>query len=382
MKNDTFSLDRNFGGRWFAKEDGKVYETIPTGVLNAEGRMTYEDRLVSESRIDAQAALTATEYKKIDEVVTDTRMETNRFTAWLLSLTKNVIRFNGMNHKTFWYNRATGQTSSRSTMDLEDDAPGTSIATTEDGVCLPLEFADWQSNIRRDATASQSLGWDVNAEKARMAAESVAKGLDLRQINGWGGLSYRGVTVRGFRDVNDGATDPLHVHQAGTIALGGWLDKTNVTPAMIYADIVSMVRMLGLKKIPGPYVLVMPESLRFRLSETYSTTVNGATTSLWMKILEKPSAEIPNVLNITEIKLVPQMDETKGGGTPAAAEAYVLSLDPRYFRVLNYLPMQSFTIDLKGGISTKHRVTEGVCPLFKKDSAGYLGIVELEAPAT
>ena len=49
--------------------------------------------------------------------------------------------------------------------------------------------------------------------------------------------------------------------------------------------------------------------------------------------------------------------------------------------MLNYLAMQSFTIDLKGMISTKHRVAEGVCPLFKKNAAGTYGIVKLTAPA-
>ena len=376
---NSVMMDRNLGYRCFVNEkDGKVYETVPTGVLNADGKMTYEDKLVSESALDARAALTATEYKKVDAVVTDTASATNRFSTWLRSLTNNVDRFNGMDHKTYWYNIVTGQTtSSRSTMDLEDDAPGTTVATTEDGVPLPLEFADWQSNIRRDASASAAAGFDVSAQKAKFAAEAVAIGTDLRQINGWGGLTYKGVTVYGLRDVPTTA----HVHQAGTQLGGGWLSDS-VTPAMIYADITLMVKTMNVRKIPGPYVLILPESFRFRLAETYSTDANGNKKSLWMAILERPAANIPNVLNISEIKLVPEMDETKGGGTPTAGEAYLLSLDPRYFRVLQYLNMQSFTIDLKGGISTKHRVVEGLCPLFKKNANGYHGVVKLETSAS
>ena len=377
MSKQTCMMDRNLGFRCFVNEkDGKVYETVATGVLDDNGKMTWEDKLVSESAIDARAALTATEYKKVDSVVTDARTATNRFLTWMLSLTGNVERFNGMDYKTFWYNVQTGQTSSRSTMDLEDDAPGTTVATTEDGVPLPLEFADWVSNIRRDPSASAAMGYDVSAQKAKFAAEAVAKGNDLRQINGWGGLTYKGVTVYGFRDVPTTA----HVHQSGTIAGGGWLGSA-ATPATIYADICAMVKMMGLRKIPGPYVLMVPESFRFRLAETYSTDTNGNEKSLWMKILERPAANIPNVLNISEIKLVPEMDETKTGGSPTAGEAYLLSLDPRYFRVLQYLTMQSFTIDMKGGITTKHRVVEGACPLFKKNDKGYHGIVKLEAPA-
>ena len=375
--NNTFSLDRNLGGRWFAKEDGKLYETVATGVYGADGKMTYKDRLVSESQLDARAALTATEYKKVDEVVTDVRMQANRFVRWLLSLSANVVSFDGLSHKSYWYNRLTGQTSSRSTMDLEDDAPGTAIATEEDGVPLPLEFADWTSNIRRDSTASASLGWDYAAEKARFAAESVGVGLDLRQINGWGGLSYRGKIVYGYRDLPVTMT----VNQAGTIAGGGWL-SSSVTPAQIYADVASMVKLMNAAKIPGPYVLVLPESFRFRLAETFSTDVNGNDKSLWMKILEKPAADIPNVLGIVQIKLVPQMDQTFTGGTPACGEAYLQSLDPKYFRVLNYMPMQSFTIALKGTIATKHRVVEGVCPLFKTDTNSNYGMVKLIAPAS
>lgn len=378
MSNQNCTMDRNLGYRCFVNEkDGKVYETVATGIFDADGKMTYEDKLVSESTLDARAALTATEYKKVDQVVTDTRTSSNRFLTWMLSLTGNVDRFNGMDYKTYWYNILTGKTSSRATMDLEDDAPGTTIATTEDGVPLPLEFADWTSNIRRDPSASAALGWDVSAEKARYAAEAVAVGNDLRQINGWGSLTYKGVTVYGFRDVPTTAT----VAQSGTIAGGGWLGSA-ATPATIYADIASMVKLMGVRKIPGPYVLIVPESFRFRLAESFSTDAFGNSKSLWMKILERPAANIPNVFNIVDIKLVPQLDETKGGGTPAAGEAYLLSLDPRYFRVLSYLTMQSFTIDLKGGITTKHRVAEGACPLFKKNAAGYHGIAKLAAPAS
>ena len=376
---NSVMMDRNLGYRCFVNEkDGKVYETVPTGIVGADGKMTYEDKLVSESSLDARAALTATEYKKVDSVVTDVATAANRFSAWMRSLTSNVDRFNGMDHKTYWYNIVTGQTtSSRSTMDLEDDAPGTTVATTEDGVPLPLEFADWLSNIRRDASASAAAGYDVSAQKAKFAAEAVAIGTDLRQINGWGGLTYKGVTVYGLRDVPTTA----EVKQAGAIADGGWLDDA-VTPAQIYSDITLMVKTMNVRKIPGPYVLILPESFRFRLAETYSTDVNGNKKSLWMAILERPAPNIPNVLGISEIKLVPEMDETKGGGTPTAVEAYLLSLDPRYFRVLQYLNMQSFTIDLKGGISTKHRVVEGLCPLFKKNANGYHGVVKLETSAS
>ena len=377
---NSVMMDRNLGYRCFVNEkDGKVYETVPTGIVGADGKMTYEDKLVSESSLDARAALTATEYKKVDSVVTDVATAANRFSAWMRSLTSNVDRFNGMDRKTYWYNIVTGQTtSSRSTMDLEDDAPGTTVATTEDGVPLPLEFADWLSNIRRDASASAAAGYDVSAQKAKFAAEAVAIGTDLRQINGWAGLTYNGVTVYGLRDVPTTA----HVHQAGTISGYGWLDVEHVTPAQIFADITLMVKAMNVRKIPGPYVLILPESFRFRLAETYSTDVNGNKKSLWMAILERPAPNIPNVLGISEIKLVPEMDETKGGGTPTAVEAYLLSLDPRYFRVLQYLNMQSFTIDLKGGISTKHRVVEGLCPLFKKNANGYHGVVKLETSAS
>ena len=37
-------------------------------------------------------------------------------------------------------------------------------------------------------------------------------------------------------------------------------------------------------------------------------------------------------------------------------------------------------MDLKGAIATKHRVTEGVCPLFKTNIAGNYGIVKLASP--
>lgn len=375
---NSVTLSRSLGRRYFSKEDGKVYLTLPTGKVDGEGKPIYEDRVVSESGLDAAAALTATEYKKVDSVVTEIRNGTERFSAWLRGLGNNVVdAFDGMKHMTYWYQKKTGNTSSRMTMNLTDDAPGTTVESAEDGTPLPLEFADWQTEIRQDPSASLAAGYDVAAEKARLAGDAVAIGLDLRQINGWGGLTHKGVTAYGFRDVP--AT--LTLQQAGTIGAGGWL-ATGVTTTQIYTDIKNMVKLADLAKIPGPFVLVLPNSFRHRLAETYSTTVNGEEKSLWMKILEKPAANIPNVLNITEIKLVEQMDETKGGGTPAAGEAYLVSLSPRYFRVLNYLPMQSFTMSLKGELATKHRVAEGLCPLFKKDTANNYGVVKLLASAS
>lgn len=373
---NNVTLNRDLGFRYFSKEDGNLYVTVPTGQFDSDGKPIYEDRVVSMSGLDAQSALTLQEYKLVDSVINDERNNPNRFTTWLRSLKQCVATFDGMNHKTYWYNTLTGQTSSRSTMDLEDDSPATTVSIAEDGVPLPLEFADWLSNIRRDPSASTAAGYDVSAEKARFAAEAVATGLDLRNVNGWGGLTYKGVTVRGFRDV----PTTLTVKQAGTVGTGGWL-SSDVTAKLIYADILSMVTLLNQNKVAGPYALVLPESFRFRLAETFSTSLNGDEKSLWMKLLEKPNADIPNVLDITQVKLVPEMDQTKGGGTPTAGEAYVISLNPKWFRVLNYLPMQSFTIDLKGMISTKHRVAEGVCPLFKKNAAGTYGIVKLAASA-
>lgn len=377
--NESTMLGRNgLGRRFFTKADGKVYQTVATGVLNANGDMTYRDQLVSESSIDACAALTATEYKMVDEVVNDERENPDRFSVWLRGLGNNIVKsFDGMKTKCYFYNRKTGQTVSRSTMDLEDDAPNTTFQTEEDGVCLPLEFGDWQSNIREDPSASSASGIDVAAEKASACANGVATGLDLRQINGWGGLTYRSLPVYGFRDVP--AT--LTVAQAGTVGGGGWL-ASDVTTTQIYNDIVSMVRLMNNAKLYGPYVLLVPESFRLRLAETYSTSVNGDEKSLWAKLLEKPGADIPNVLDIMAIKTVKELDETKGGGTPTAGEAYLLPLNPRHFRVLNYLPMTSFTIDLKGGIATKHRVVEGLCPLFKKDSDGVYGIAKLAVPTS
>lgn len=373
---NNVTLNRDLGFRYFSKEDGNLYVTVATGQFDSDGKPIYEDRVVSMSGLDAQSALTLQEYKLVDRVVNDERNNPNRFTTWLRSLKQCVDTFDGMNYKTYWYNTLTGQTSSRSTMDLEDDSPATTVSIAEDGVPLPLEFADWLSNIRRDPSASTAAGYNVSAEKARFAAEAVATGLDLRNVNGWGGLTYKGVTVRGFRDV----PTTLTVAQAGTVGTGGWL-SSDVTAKQIYADILSMVTLLNQNKVAGPYALILPESFRFRLAETYSTSLNGDEKSLWMKLLEKPNAEIPNVLDITQVKLVPEMDQTKGGGTPTVGEAYVTSLNPKWFRVLNYLPMQSFTIDLKGMISTKHRVAEGVCPLFKKNAAGTYGIVKLTAPA-
>lgn len=372
---NSVMLQRALGQRYFSKGDGKVYLTVPTGKLDDQGKPVYEDQVVSDSRIDANAALTATEYKKVDTVVTDTRNEADRFTTWLRSLGVTDT-FNGMQFMTYWYNKRTGKTSSRMTMNLEDDAPGTTIETEEAGVPLPIEFADWITSIRSDPVASMAAGFDVAAEKARAAAESVATGLDLRNVNGWNGLTYKGVTVYGYRDVPTNLT----LAQAGSAGTTGWLKTSSVTTTQIYADIKNMVALLDAAKIPGPFVLVLPKSFRHRLAETFSTTVNGEEKSLWMKILEAPSANIPNVLGISQIKLVDQMDETKGGGTPTAGEAYIHTLSPKYFRVLNYLPMQSFTIDLKGTIATKHRVAEGVCPLFKTDTSNNYGIVKLTAP--
>ena len=365
MKNGM-TLDRAVGRRYFTKGDNKVYLTLPTGQFDDTGKPIYEDKVVSDSGIDASAALTLTEFKKVDTVVTEVRNGVDRLTAWMRGLTGCVDTFDGLANMTYWYNRRTGEGVSRTTMNLEDDAPGTTISTEQDGVPLPIEFADWQTSIRSDPSASMAAGFDVAATKASAAADAIAVGNDLRQVNGWNGLTHHGVTVYGFRDV------PATLTRAQT---ANWL---TATIAQIYGDIKAMVQLMDLAKIPGPYVLVVPKSFRHRLAEAYSTnSVTAEEKSLWMKILESPGNGVPNVLGISQIKLVDQMDETKGGGTPTTGEAYLLSLSPQYFRVLNYLPMQSFTIDLKGSIATKHRVAEGICPLFKKNIDGNYGIVKL-----
>jgi hypothetical protein len=109
--NDSTLARDGLGFRYFAKADGCVYTTEPTGILDADGNMTYEDILQSSNRIDASCALTDTEYKLVDDVVQNERDLESRFTKWMRGLTKNVKNFDGMSNKMFWYNRLTGKTS-------------------------------------------------------------------------------------------------------------------------------------------------------------------------------------------------------------------------------------------------------------------------------
>ena len=37
MNTDSVMMDRELGFRYFSKGDGKVYETVPTGVLDKDG---------------------------------------------------------------------------------------------------------------------------------------------------------------------------------------------------------------------------------------------------------------------------------------------------------------------------------------------------------
>jgi len=372
-----FTLERAMGTRCFTKADGKVWETQPTGKLGPDGKPEYADVLMSDSRMDARAALSIDEYKKVDTVVTEVRNDPERISTWMRGLPV-VVSFDGLSNKMFYYARKTSEGSSRVTMDMEDDAPGTSIKTERAGVPLPLEFASWNSSIRTDATASKNSGMDVIAEKAQACAEAVAKGLDLRQVNGWGSLTYNGYTVYGFRDVPTN----LSVTQAGNTGTTGWLDSDAVSTTEIYKNIVSMVQLLDAAKVPGPYALLLPKSFRHRLAETYSSTITGVEKNLWTKLLESPANGVPNVLGISSIYLAPELDVKKGGDAPTVGEAYLVSLSPKYFRVLNYMAMASYTMDLKSSIMTKHNVFEGLCPLFKTDYNGNYGIVKLDVPAT
>ena len=370
-------LERNLGGRYFRKEDGCLYETVFSG-FNKDGKKIYRDNKLSTSNLDVRNALTLTEYKHIDSVVTEVRNNTDRFTTWLRSLTGNVVTLDGMNTLTYYYRRQTAESTSRSTLFLEDDSPSaTNIELSEDGVVLPLEFGDWTSNIRMDPSASYASGIDLLAEKARATAEGVARGLDYRQINGWNGLTYKGAKVFGFRDLP--YTSANTIGQLSTAANDdGWISTS--TPTQIYKTICNMVRYFENHNIPGPFVLVAPSNLRYRFAETFSTnSVTSVEKSLWQKILETPASGVPNILNLSQIKFVDELNFTANGGTPTAGEAYMFSLSPQYFRVMNYLPMQDFTIDLKGTIASKHRIAEGICPLFKKNAQGFYGIVKLGA---
>ncbi len=380
----SFMTSRDLGSRCFKKEDGHLYVTVPTGVLDADGNPIYEDQCLSTNRLDSQCALSAVEYKKVDKLIVDEATSPNRITTWLRGLGSRVVeKFDGLRFKTYWYTTIDGKTTSRTTMDLEDDAPAVGISVAEKGVPLPIEFADWIWNIRRDPTASQSAGFDYALEKARLAARSVAKGNDLRIVNGWDGLTYRGNTVYGYRDVPTLLTVAQKgVYDAGGTTKRGWLVSDEATAEDIYNDIRKMVEVANLNGIKGPFILHVPESFRFRLAEIYHTnSITDKEKTLWHKLLETPSKDIPNVLDISQIKLMPELDVTATGGVPSTGEAYLVSINPEHFRVLDYLPMQSFTINLKGLITSKHRVAEGIVPLFKQDSAGNYGVVKLVPPA-
>ena len=384
MSNSSFFLDRGeVGMRYFTKADGKVYVTRATGVFDEKGQMTYADHLVSESAIDASAALTDNEYKLVDSVVTDVGRTDQGAVATFLGFKRFVPRcvqeFDGLKHKVYYYKARKSKTASRATMDLEDDAPTGSAEYKEYQIPLPLENSDWSSNIRREPTASFAAGYNVNAENAALTAEGVQTGLDLRFVNGWGSLTYRGGTVYGLRDLPTTRT----VTQAGTTAINGWLDTTGtVTTATIYENIRSMVKTLNKNGVEGPYVLVLPDSFRFRMADPYKVLDNGEEISLYKKVLDRNNSGVPNILNIADIVFLTELNYTKTGGDPSYGEAYLFSISPKWFRVLNYLPMTNFTISLKGDISTKHRITRGACPLWRKDFDGNYGFVKLANPVS
>ena len=376
---------RAVGNRYFAKVvDGRplLCETVATGVKDAEGNMTYKDLVVSNDPYNAMNAFTDVEFRSIDKVVTQTSARPDSIVNWLLG--KQAVRrvIDGMAHMTHEYKinkpyKGVAQT----TMKLEEDVSGGTIAYEEDGVPLPFIFTDFHTNLREDKTASRSSGIDTIAQKAEIAAKVVAETQDWSVVNGYGdgtrglpgsGFQYRGFKAWGFRDV------PTNM---ALTTSGDWFDDSASGPTTqeIFDDILNAVKMLVKARIPGPYTLIVPNSYRFIFMRDYfRSPFDNSSQSLYQRILESPRPGVPNELNIEEIYFNEHFDVTRSGAdNDSAVEAYLMSFSPEYFNALRTLKPTTFTIDLKGSIATKHRVVSGFTPLFRRNGDGNYGIVRI-----
>lgn len=386
-----FKREGNVGIRAF-KKDGKLFHTVPTGVYDDKGEMTYKDELISDSLFDARGALSLEEYKHIDSVITSVQTEGDSITTWMKGLSGNVVTLDGLTTMTYYYRIRNNKTVSKASMGLEDDAPSGAVEFSEDGVCLPIEFSDWTYHLRIDGARSYALGRDVAAEDARLAADGVWSGLNYRNANGWGGLKFHGLPVWGFRDMYNFSSSGKALYNK--VTRKAWTANWyTATTAQIFADIASMLSSLNSLNIPGPYTLVVADNLRSKFAEPYYelVTVSGqqvvnsvsGVKSLYQKVLGDNSGGVPNVLNISGIRFEPQFSRLPNGtaitssNASSACVAMLISTNPKYFQVLNYLPLQSFTMDLKGTIATKHRVAAGICPLFRHDWNDNYGAVVL-----
>ena len=364
---------RTLGNRHFAKViDGKLClcRTVATGVVGPDGKMTYKDQVISTDSYNAMNAFTDHEFLSIDQAVTRAAARPESIVNWALGKTVCRRVIDGMKVMVHRYNierKYKGVV--RRTMKLEDDGSGATLEYDREGVPLPFHFHDFDTNIREDAAASRSSGNDTVAEKAALASKLVAEAQDWTFVNGYGsgvigeGYQYDGFKAFGFRDV------PTNL----TLDTGfNWNLSHADRAAAIYENIVAAVKMLVKANIPGPYTLVVPDIYRFVFADDYFLSpLTGQSQSLLNKILEPPRPGVPSVLNINEVYFNAHFDTTFAGADNVnATEAYLMSFSPEYFNALRTLAPTTFTIDLKGPITTKHRVASGFTPLFRRNGAG------------
>ena len=375
MKTDNVSMMaddngmRAVGQRYFAKVVNGVLclcRTVRAG-FGADGKMTYRDEVVSSDPYNAMNAFTDHELLSIDKVVTETSKRPDSIVNWALGHAACRRVIDGMKTMVHRYNiEKPHKGAARLTMKLEEDVSGATVEFDRGGVPLPFIFTDFYTNIREDAAASRASGIDAIAEKAALAAKIVSESQDFCMVNGYGQLQYDGFPVYGFRDNPTGFSVGVP---------NPWLDPSTPTQEVLDA-ITAAVTMLVTARIPGPYKLVVPETYRFVFMRDYfRSPLDNSSQSLYSRIMERPGPGVPNELNIEEIHFNAQFNTNAVGDDVDDTEAYLMSMSPEYFNALRTLPPTTFTIDLKGAISTKHRVASGFTPLWRKNGKNQYGVV-------
>jgi len=388
MTNSDIMMDRVLGGRYFSKiVDGQLClcQSVPTGVYDAKGKMTFKDKVVSRDQLIARAAFTDVEYRTIDAVVTQAAARPTSIVNRLLSIADCRRVVDGMSTMTYEYKIEKDiKGVARVTMKLEDDVSGATIDYDEDGVPLPFIFSDFLTNIREDATASKSSGMDTIAQKAQLASKTVAEAQELCVVNGYGGDSTTGFQYRGFK-----AFGLRNLPYSFISTTPNWNDPAawgaETRARGIFNAIKEAMKTLATNHIPGPFVLIVPESYKFIFMDDYfRSEFDNSSQSLYMRILETPRPGVPNELDIQAIWFEGHLD-TIQNATGAVipndqnTEAYIMSLSPEYFNALSTLPPTTFTIDLKGTVATKHRIASGFTPLWRRNAKGKRGVFRFKS---
>lgn len=336
--------------------------SMPTGVYNSQGEMTYEGTYISVFNSDgnpmkplrinnAQALLRKDDWLMIDKIVTQAATIPLKLVSELRSRNL-VINTPGMAKTVLQSQKMSDISKAELSMNGVRESRRDRPVFELDNLPLPIIHKDFSFYLREIQASRSNGGEGLDVQTAALAAQKVAEMAEELAVGSVDYGNFAGGHIYGILNYPDRLTKELT-----TPGSTGW------TGATLIHEIIEAKAQLRTAKYYGPYLLLTSPGFDDFLDEDYSS-VKGTNT------LRQRIGEISGIDSIVTIDYF------------TGLQMVLLQLTPAVIREVVGMDITTLQWELHGGMEIRFKVMAMLTPQIRSDIYGNTGIVHMSTEET